>query len=121
MYTVFVRGLEFYAYHGVPPEERAVGHRYCVDLDLEVEGRADATDRVEDTVDYARAAQIAQAYAQGCQVHTVERLAAGIADEMLAAFPSIVRTRVRVGKVMPPAPVVASEAGVELARTRGDS
>lgn len=118
MYTVFVRGLEFYAFHGVPPEERVIGHRYRVDFELEVEGAADATDRVEDTVDYGSAAQLVQRYAQERQVLTVERLAAGIGDELLARFPQIQSARVRLAKLLPPAPVVASEAGVELVRSR---
>src|SRR5437016_4674805 len=112
MYTVVIRGLEFYAHHGVSDEEQAIGHRYKVDLDLEVDGTADETDDVAGTVDYGAAAQKAIAIAQGRQHRTVEKLAKTIADGLLQEFASIQSLTVTVIKRLPPAPVIAEEAGV---------
>src|SRR5690349_3843039 len=75
MYTVFIRGLEFYGYHGVPAEERFIGHRYRVDLELRVEGTADESDHVSETVDYGAVATFATQVGTNEKAHTVERLA----------------------------------------------
>ena len=71
---VFVRRLEFYAYHGVPAEERQIGHRYVADLDVEIHDRAGETDMVEDTVDYGALAKRLEVLAAGSQHQTLESL-----------------------------------------------
>ena len=116
--TVFVRGLEFYGFHGVPAEERVIGHRYVVDLDFAVSTAATETDRVEDSVDYGAAAQRVVRLGQSERFSTVERLARVLADDLLEAFPAVVSVRIRVAKKLPPAPVIAELAGVELVRSR---
>jgi 7,8-dihydroneopterin aldolase/epimerase/oxygenase len=118
MFTVFVEGLEFYAYHGVPAEERAIGHRYTVDLEMVVEGEADRTDDIHATADYAKASQTLEAIAKGQQVKTLERLARLMADAILKDFASVMEVRVRLAKPLPPSPVIANMAGVEVTATR---
>jgi len=112
MTTVVVRGLQCYAYHGVPPAEREVGHRYTIDLELDVEERAWRSDRVQDTVDYAAAAQAALDVTLDSQFRTVERLAQVIGEEILNRFPDVMEARVSVEKPMPPAPIIAEAVGV---------
>lgn len=34
MDKVFFRGMQFYAYHGVYPEENRLGQRFIIDLEL---------------------------------------------------------------------------------------
>lgn len=118
MYTVYVRDIEFYGYHGVPAEERFVGHRYRVDLEMEVSGRADETDHIDDTVDYAAVAQLVTTLGQEQRAHTVERLARLIGEKILETFPQVQTVAVRLGKPLPPAPIIAGEAGVEIEITR---
>jgi dihydroneopterin aldolase len=119
VFNVFVEGLDLYAYHGVPAEERVVGHRYHVDVSLTVDGRADVTDHVDDTVDYGRVAQMAEALVRETQFHTVERLAAAIADHLIATFALAVEVSVTVRKPFPPAAVIAAAAGATVTRRRG--
>ena len=118
VYTVFLRGLEFYAYHGVPEAERAVGHRYAVDLEVEVTGRAIDTDAIEDTVDYALLGERAVQVASATAYRTVERLAAAICEAVLENFPLVLRVRATVVKRLPPANLIAECAGVVVARER---
>jgi dihydroneopterin aldolase len=70
-----VSGLEFYGFHGVSPEERKVGQRLLVDLELEVRSKAEQTDRIQDTVDYGAVSLKAMEVGQQTQFHTLERLA----------------------------------------------
>lgn len=118
MYTVLIRGLEFYAHHGVPPEEQVIGHRYKVDLEIEVDGGADETDDIAQTVDYGSIAAKVTAISQGHRCKTVERLARLISDKLLEEYPLIQRLTITLVKRLPPAPMIAEEAGVRLTVSR---
>ena len=118
MLTLFVRGLEFYAYHGVPSEERVIGHRYIVDLELDVKSSAEFSDDISDTVDYAAVAQTVLEVGTSRQFKTIERLAQAMAESLLERFSKIDRVHVTLAKLLPPAPFIAEEAGVELELSR---
>ncbi len=119
MYHVLVQGLELHAYHGVPDAEREIGHRYVIDLKLDVEGKAFETDDVAETVDYAAAGKTAQDVAENQQFRTVERLARVIGEAIVAQFPLVEAADVTVRKPLPPAPMLAAFAGVSV-RTQRD-
>ncbi len=118
MHTVLIKGLEFYAHHGVPPEEQVVGHRYKVDLEIEVDGGADENDDIAETVDYAKIANQVTAIALGHRYRTVERLARVIGERMVREHACITRVTVTLVKRLPPAPMIAEEAGVRLTVAR---
>ncbi len=118
MYTVIIRGLEFYAYHGVPAEERVVGHRFKIDLDLDVEGDTDETDDIVGTVDYGAAAQLIMSVAQGHRYKTVEKLARVIGEKLLQEHLCIKSLEIALTKRLPPAPMIAEEVGVRIRLTR---
>ena len=47
-------GITLYGYHGARPEERTLGQRFVVDVDLEADLRnAGATDDLDATVSYS--------------------------------------------------------------------
>lgn len=114
MHIVYVKDLEFYAYHGVPAEERSIGHRYRASLRIEVDGMAVDTDDVADTVDYAAAAEAVLDVSGAAQYQTLERLAADIASEILDRFALATSVLVQLEKRLPPAEIIAEAAGVEF-------
>jgi dihydroneopterin aldolase len=118
MYKVFLRGLEFYAYHGVPDAEQTIGHRYSLDLELTVTGKADITDAVTDTVDYGTLAIELASLGAKLQFRTVERLACVLGEHVLEHYPSVQDVEIEVSKLLPPAPVIMAEAGVRLLLSR---
>jgi len=118
MVTLFVTGLEFYAYHGVPAEERTIGHRYVVDLELNVKSSAETSDDVTDSVDYADVAQTVVEVATKKQYKTVERLAQVMGETLLDRYSRIQGLSIRLAKRLPPAPIIAEELGVELTLER---
>lgn len=118
MFTVALHGLQFYAYHGVPPEERALGHRYEVDVWISVEGRANFSDRVEDTVDYGELGKLIVEQSTSAQYKTIERLAQVICDRVLKEFPSAKEVRLALRKHMPPAPIIVRSSEVEITVSR---
>lgn len=118
MFSVFVEGLECYGHHGVSEAERTIGHRFLVDLEMEVDGSADRTDDVSETADYSLAVQIAQDVIAGEPCRTVERLASLIGESILAKMPLVHEVRTTVAKRLPPVPAVCEASGATVLRTR---
>ncbi|HVT14078.1 MAG TPA: dihydroneopterin aldolase [Fimbriimonadaceae bacterium] len=114
MYTVLIRGLEFYAHHGVGAEEQVVGHRYKADLEIEVDGGTDENDNIAETLDYGAAATSITAISQAHRYKTVEKLAKTIGDRLMREHPQIQSLTITLTKRLPPVPVIAEEAGVRL-------
>lgn len=117
-YTVFVDDLEFYGFHGASREEQKIGHRYIASVQAEVEGEATETDRVEDTVDYGKLAEVVVELGTGPSFTTVERLACQVAERLLSDFSGIEEVEVSIAKMAPPMPVIAATAGVVFRLSR---
>lgn len=82
---VFLAGMIFYGYHGVNPEERTLGQRFIVDLEVTADlTRAGQTDDLDDTVNYTRLFQIVRAAVEGTPRNLLEAVAADIAAQVLA-------------------------------------
>jgi len=114
VYRVYVTNLEFYAFHGVPAEERKIGHRYRISIDVDVMGDATETDHVQGTVDYAQLAQTVEFVSSSNQYQTLERLGAAIGQAVLSHFDRVQAVRLRLEKRLPPAEMMAEAAGVEM-------
>lgn len=118
MYRIFVNDLEFYGFHGVSDEEQQVGHRYSVSLELLVEGNAPESDEISETVDYGEVAATIVDYATAVQRRTMERLAFEIGEVVIQNFPEVAELTIKLEKLLPPAPIIARSAGVELTMER---
>ena len=118
MYTVFIEGLEFYGYHGVPAEEKVIGHRYIADVFMSVDGEADTTDEIADTVDYGDVGQAVMDAVSSKKAHTLEHLARLVCEELLKRFKQVSEVTIRLGKPHPPSPMIAAVAGVEITVAR---
>jgi len=118
--TVEVNGLSLYTHHGVTAAERDVGQRLILDIRLEL-GEADATvtDRLEDTVDYARVCEVAALVATQRSDKTLERLCAAIADRLLRDFDAQAIS-VKASKPEPPIPLPVDDVSVEVWRELDD-
>lgn len=119
MDRLFIEGIEFYGYHGVPDAEQQVGHRYRVDVVLELDlAQAGRTDQLEHTVNYGEVARLVLQIGTGQPVRLMERLAEQLCQAILEQFPRVQRVQVRVAKRLPPTGTVVEQAGVELRRER---
>ena len=58
--TIELAGLVVFGRHGYLEEERRLGQRFLVDLWADLDEDATASDRLEDTVDYRRLAEVVQ-------------------------------------------------------------
>lgn len=114
-----IEGIEFYAFHGVSPEEQQVGHRYWVDLSVWGDFRkAGITDELADTVSYSTLARLIVETATTQKFALLERLGEIIAVATLRHDERIEEVEVTVGKIHPPAKVIVARASVVLHRTR---
>ena len=118
--TVEVNGLSLFTHHGVTAAEREVGQRLILDIRLEL-GEADATvtDRLEDTIDYARVCEVAALVATQRSDKTLERLCAAIADRLLKDFDAQA-VSVKASKPEPPFALPVDDVSVEVWRELGE-
>jgi len=112
-------GMSFYGFHGVNPEERALGQRFSVDVDLERDlSLAGVSDRLDDTVDYTKVYLSVREIIQGLPRNLLEALAVDIADMILDRF-RVEAVKVRVEKTRLVIGKGPSSASVEIYRKRG--
>ncbi len=118
--VVEISGLSVYTHHGVDEAERKVGQRLVFDVSFEV-GSSDAilTDNVEDTVDYADAAQQILLAAQERSYRTLERVCSMVADRLMDRYEAE-SVSVRASKPEPPMPLSVEEVSVEVRKERSD-
>lgn len=116
---IILQGMVFYGYHGVNPEERELGQRFVVDLELEKDlSAAGLSDDLTQTVNYASAYKLAREVVEGQPCNLIETVAERLATALLSRLP-IDGVRVRVRK--PWAPVkgsVLDSVAVEIVRKR---
>lgn len=108
--SIQLHNLEFYAYHGLLPQERVVGGHYRVDIVLSLTPplRALTEDVIDDTVNYAEVyALIRQQMEQ--PVNLLEHLVHRITQGLYAQFPQIQAVKLSVTKVTPPISGIACE------------
>ena len=119
---IILEGMQFYGFHGVNPEERALGQSYVVDLVVEVDLLGPGmSDRLEDTVSYPQLYRSVQAVIEGESKNLLEATAQAVANRLLAEFP-VKAVQVRVKKPRPPIRgSVIEYAAVEIYRVRDQS
>ena len=118
---ILLSGLSFYGHHGVKPEEKRLGQRFVVDLELRLElSPAGRTDNLALTVDYGEVYRLARGLVEGPSRDTLEALAEELATALLRRFDRLRGVVVRVNK--PSAPIAGAQSGlvaVEITRYRG--
>jgi len=118
---VFLEGLRFYCFHGVNPEERALGQRFVVDVHLAADLRqAGRSDDLGDTVNYSAVAKRVRAIVEGPPRELIEAVAEEIATALLAEHPLARSVTVTLRK--PEAAlkgIIMEAAGVRVRRSRG--
>jgi dihydroneopterin aldolase len=119
---ILLEGMRFYAYHGVNPEEQALGQRFTVDVVLAVDlRRAGQSDALANTVSYSAVYKVVRGIVEGEPRNLIEAVAESIASDILESFPPVEQVTVTVRK--PDVPMKGSmldAAGVRITRWRSD-
>ena len=116
--TIELHGIVLHGFHGVLEEERRVGQRFLVDVELDLEHeQAARSDRIEDAVDYRGVVAQVRAISDARAYRLLEAFAAAIADALIDDWPVRgVRVRVRKPDVVLDPPVEYTAVSVERRR-----
>ncbi len=99
-----VSSAEYYAYHGVKSEEKKLGGKYEVDLDLYYNAkRAILSDNVKDSINYEEALFCVSEVINGNENYDlVETMCSDILDTLMDKFPELLIATVRIRKYAVP-------------------
>ena len=116
---IVLKGMQFYGFHGVNPEERSMGQPYLVDLTVELDLAAPGlSDRLEDTVSYTHLYKVVKDVMEGESKNLLESTAQSITKRILDEFP-VSAVHVCVQKLRPPIRgSVIDYAAVDIYRSR---
>lgn len=95
---------EYYAYHGVKPEERTLGGKYEVDLDLYYEATAAiVNDDVKDALNYEEAMFVISEVIIGADNYNlVEAICNDILSNLMDKFDQLQMATIRIRKLTVP-------------------
>lgn len=117
---VYLKGMNFYAHHGVMPQETKVGNLFTVDLKLKTDiSKAAQTDDVAHALNYA---EVFRSVDREMSVPSclLEHIAMRIVRRLFADYPQIEHVALKLSKRNPPMGADLIEAGVEIEVGRSD-
>jgi 7,8-dihydroneopterin aldolase/epimerase/oxygenase len=117
---IHLRDMQFFGYHGVLPEENALGQRFRATVSLAVDlHQAGKTDELDDTVSYVGVYEICREVIEGRPFKLIEAVAETIATSILSTYEGqVYGCKVEVIKPDPPIPGPYKEVAVEIVRGR---
>lgn len=113
---ITLHGIQFFGYHGAYEEERRLGQRFLVDVELEVDATVPArADDLALTVDYGKAHDIVLEIGTQHRFKLLETLAVRIATAIVERL-RVGRVTVRVTKTSAPLPGLQGGVTIEVTR-----
>ena len=117
MGKIFLKDMEFFAYHGHYDEEKFAGNKFVVDLYLWTDTETvQKSDNIEDALNYQVAYAIVSKVVQETQSNLLENLADEIINAIIKEFPILTKVKVKVCKTNPPMGGQIGSVGVEIQR-----
>lgn len=121
MDEIQIRGLSLFAYHGVNPEEKRDGQRFVLDVTCTVDLTAPCrSDRVEDTVSYAKVIKTLRRVMTQAGYDLIERAAEVCAQAVLTEYPPVQSVTVTLKKPDAPMQAEFEYVAVKITRHRGE-
>lgn len=117
MTTIRLEGLDFFAHHGYYEEERKMGNRYTIDVEVVVEGVAYTDDSITATINYEEI-HLTVAAIMSVPTKLLETIASRINEELMGQFPSAMEVNTTVSKHNPPIKGVCKKASVSIRHHR---
>ena len=111
-----ITGAEYYGYHGVRKEERSLGGRYQVDVDIVYDAsKAVMSDDVSDTLNYEEVLFRIREHMNGDEPYDlIETLTFDIASSIIDTFSIAQSVTVRVRKLTVPVQQVLDNVQAEI-------
>lgn len=112
-----IKGAQFYAYHGVKQEEKDLGGRYEVDLDLWYDAtEAIIEDSVANALNYEEAMNCIEELFTEDPSNLIETVASNILDLVFEKFSNLNKATIRIRKINVPIHNVVAYIETELSR-----
>ncbi len=106
-------------YHGLYDSERENGQPFIVDVELKLDlTKAGKSDNLNDSIDYNDVAILIHNEIVGPPVTLIEALAENISNKILAAYPTVEKTKVTVHKPRAPISVPFGDVSITIKRER---
>ncbi len=120
MDKIVLKGIQFYGYHGLIPEEKTLGGWYEVDVEIKRDLKsAGLSDKIKDTINYPKIHQIVVRVGENERFQLLERLGHRIAEEIAKEF-DFEEVTVRVRKPAPPLVGKLDHVEIEIVRKKND-
>ena len=113
---IVLEGLEFHSFHGVFEEEKSLGARFVVDVEMATQ--ISWEDRLDATVDYSKVYALVKQEVTEKRYDLIEALAHAVATRVLNEHPKVDQITVRVHKPHAPLPGVVRDVYVQVSRDR---
>ncbi len=117
---ISINSAQFYAYHGVKQEERTLGGKYEVDLDLYYDAtNAIINDDVNLALNYDEAFYVIEEVISNENYHLIETIAREILNLLMEKFPQLQKAKVKIRKINIPLRRIVNyvEAQQSISRT----
>jgi dihydroneopterin aldolase len=112
IYSVYLKNVRFFAYHGLYPEEAVKGNTFEVNLIIRY-SNLERILSIEDTIDYVAVFEIVKRQ-MDIRRALIENLIESILDELKASFPAIVEIEIDIQKLNPPVEGLNGGVGVAI-------
>jgi 7,8-dihydroneopterin aldolase/epimerase/oxygenase len=118
MDRIVLTGMRFYGYHGVMPEETALGQPFVVDVEMYADLRpAGLSDDIAATIHYGYVYEAVKRVVEGRPLKLIEAVAEQVAGRILDGF-AVQEVVVRIHKPKAPIAGVFDSVAVEIRRRR---
>ena len=118
--TILLKGMRFYGYHGVLPEEQVLGQWFEIDVELTTDlSQAGQSDDIAQTINYAEVYTQLKAATEGSPTALIEALA----DRLMRVcftFDGVEKVKICVKKPQAPLGGPLDYCAVTMTRTRED-
>ncbi len=121
MDKVVLNRIELQGKIGILEEEKLESQRYWVSLSIGTDLKgAGESDRLEETIDYARVYEIAKTEMEQCDCDLIEGYAEGLAKRILSTFENAGWVTIEVLKPDAPIDGKFDSVGIQITRSRND-
>lgn len=111
MLSIHLHHLQFFAHHGIYEEEKILGNRFEVNVELKHSSARLPVYRLEDTIDYVAVYELIRKR-MAVPTPLLETLAMEIAQEILAKFSLAEEVFLSIRKLHPPVSGMEGSVGV---------
>lgn len=102
MGKILLEGMEFFAYHGCFREEKIIGTKFMVDLEVETDTvAAEGSDNLHETVNYQELFRLVKQQME-IKSNLLENVSRRILDQIRKDFPEVAKATVKISKMNPP-------------------